>query len=191
MILVSDAVVNLYISVWSETMRGRLDEAVLNPKADAPKSLKELRLAAQVRHNIERPILQIEHWSTIFEAAAGYEDSSNYSPYSGPRPYFGFRPVDDPDPRLFLVLTVETALSHLSRPYQALADHSWIFRRGDRDFRYKPLENEKSIVPRGRGLATWCKDARRRVIRPAIRQGIHDWMPETIVESTMQQIGAI
>lgn len=191
MIYVSESLVNLYISVWGETWRGRLDGALLQPDPDGPRSLKDIRKEAHLRHMVERPILQTEHWATIFEAAAGYEEVSDRGPYTGPSPYIGRLMPDDPDPRLFLLLTVEVALQGVRPKFRALAEHSWVYRRGDRDFRYQPADGEgaeDAYVPTGRSLVDWCKHARSRTIRPAISRAIGSSMPETIVETTLMQL---
>jgi hypothetical protein len=180
MIYVTDEIVNLYIGVWAETWRGRLD--------DEQPDIKESRKDAMKRHAEELKVLRIADRVTIFEHDAGYEASSQIQAYSGTRPYLGFRPKDDPDARLFLFLTVEMAVLGLKRHAYCLALHHWVYRRGDRRFMYRPEDGERNEVPRGRSLEQWCKNQRRNVIRPTIKKAIETHVPETIVEATLWEL---
>jgi hypothetical protein len=177
LVYATDEVVNLYIGVWSETWRGRLD-------GSSP-DIRESREAALERHLKEISILRVAERITILENDAGYEASSLVQAYSGTRPYLGFRPKDDPDTRTFLFLTVEIAMLGLKRHAYCLALHHWVYRRGDKCFHYRAEDGERNEVPRGRTLSQWCKDQRRNVIRPAIRKAIETHVPETIVEATL------
>lgn len=184
MILVTESIVGLYIGVWAETWRARLD--------DGETCSIQARKEAQERHDNERQFLRKEDWITVYEAAAGYQESNLSVPYSGARPYLGYKPVDDPDPRLFLFLTVEIAVLSLRDDQRALAEHTFIHRRCDRDFRYRAKPGETQFVPRsGRVLTDWCKKTRARVIRPTIKRAIETRMPENIVESALLEAGLI
>jgi hypothetical protein len=183
MIQVPSEVVNLFIGVWAETWRGRLDTD--------PLPIKDSRKAALERQNIEKPIMRTEDWGTIIEASAGYEERSLLVPYSGPRAHIGHRIIDDPDPRLFLFLTVEEAVLSLHPAARALADHTWIYRRGDREFHFEAKEGQRNPVPKGRSKVDWCKKVRARWVRPRIGEAIGSHAPENIVEKSLWDIGLL
>lgn len=184
--IATSEVVDLYITIWGATWRGRID----SPDPDQP-TIREAREAARARFAQEKATLRVEEWpSEIFAERYGYEASvlPQSSPYSGPKPAVGHRVVDDPDPRAFVFLTVEWFIRRQADWHQALAEHSWVFQRGDREFRYQAPEGLPNPVPKGRALGSWCKNARYRVLRPGLQRSIETHIPESIVEKVLMEM---
>jgi hypothetical protein len=183
MIFVNERVIGLYLGVWGETLRGR------SPEDELPNAVMLARLEAQLRNQERRLNTRIEEWIEVFDARYGYEAGVPIELYSGPRVSVTNRAVDDPDVRAFMFLTVDVAIRTVQRRFRHLAEHSYVWQRADKDFKYRALVGEVNIVPKGRSLENWCKKSRLRVIRPAVREAIIDWEPETIVEASLWDAG--